>query len=240
MITRLVLTAVLCFFASVIEAAQWMRVIDKNHELKKEVIADVLAIQKSLIVPVNDIPEIAQANGFLLVPMTPEYVLSLLENKEGQIIGAYIDQTLVGYIILTEASEFQELYQDPAAGRFEMTADLPHLNNWLLDKEVGYIEQIGVKPGYSRLKVGTHLIEAGKNLRPHGLISDVFIYPIVNKASLLFFSSQGFTSPGILYQYPTANANFPYEHRTQVFSGPVFEGVSMHTIMGRPPQRIRE
>ncbi len=218
MILRLLLTIVFCFSTSCIHAVNsWISIVNKNDVSKEEIISQLLAIQKSLIVPVNNIPEAYQQTGFLLVPMTSEYILSLLENKEGQIICSYMDQTLVGYVILTEASEFKELYQDPIAGHFEMVVDLPNLNDWLSDNDVGYIEQIGVKFGYSRLGIGTQLIEAGKQLWPHGLISDVFIYPIVNGPSLHFFSSQGFKSPGILYQFPTANANFPYEHRTQVF-----------------------
>jgi ribosomal protein S18 acetylase RimI-like enzyme len=215
---RFLLTIVFCYSTLCIYADnQWISIINKNNDSKEEIISQLLAIQKSLIVPVNNIPEAYQQTGFLLVPMTQEYILSLLENKEGQIICSFMDQALVGYVILTEASEFKELYQDPVAGYFEMIVDSPNLNVWLSDNDVGYIEQIGVKFGYSRLGIGTQLIEAGKQIKPHGLISDVFIYPIVNTPSLHFFSSQGFKSPGVLYQFPKANANFPYEHRTQVF-----------------------
>lgn len=218
MILVLLLQVIFCFSSPCIIAdSRSISIIDKNHDSKEEIISQLLAIQKSLIVPVNDIPESYQQTGFLLVPMTPEYILSLLKNKEGRIICCYSDLVLVGYIILTEASEFKELYQDPIAGHFENIMEAQNLNAWLSDKDVGYIEQIGIKLGYSRQGIGTQLIEAGKQLKPHGLISDVFIYPIVNTPSLHFFSSQGFKSPGILYQFPTANANFPYEHRTQVF-----------------------
>ncbi len=214
----LLLPIILCFSTPCIHAdSHTISIINKNYDAREEIILQLLAIQKQLIVPFNDIPESYQQTGFLLVPMTPEYVLSLLENKQGQIICCYLGQVLVGYIILTEASEFKELYQNPAAGEFEMVADLPNLDAWLLDNDVGYIEQIGVKPGCSRQGIGTQLIEASKQVKPHGLISDVFIYPIVNNPSLHFFSNQGFDSPGILYQFPTANANFPYEHCTQVF-----------------------
>lgn len=142
MTLRFVLTLVFFFSTSCIYAAnQWISIIDKNHDSKEEVISQLLAIQKSLIVPVNDIPEAYQQTGFLLVPMTPEYILSLLEDKEGQIICSYMDLALVGYVILTEASEFKELYQDPVAGHFEMVIDIPNLNLWLSDNHVGYIEQ---------------------------------------------------------------------------------------------------
>lgn len=192
-------------------------VVDKNNSSADKIISDLLSLQKSLIVCPSQIPESFTQTGFLLVPMTPEYVVSLLEKKEGQIICIYLDQTLLGYIILTVATEFEELYQDIFTGRFETTLNLSNVHDWLSDPAVGYIEQIAVKPGYSRMGIGSRLIQIGKTIKPHGLISDVFVYPVKNNPSLRFFTNQGFISPGILYQYPGANANFPYEHRTQVF-----------------------
>jgi hypothetical protein len=183
-------------------------VVDKNNASYDEIILDLLSLQKSLIVCPSQIPEPFMKTGFLLVSMTSEYVASLLEKKGGQMICMYLDQTLLGYIILTEAAEFEELYQDISAGRFETTLSLSSIHDWLSDPAVGYIEQIGIRPGYSRI---------GKTIKPHGLISDVFIDPVKNNASLCFFSSQNFTSPGILYQYPGAHPNFPCEHKTRVF-----------------------
>lgn len=192
-------------------------VVDKNNSSYEKIIFDLLSLQKSLIVCPSQIPEPFIQTGFLLVPMTPEYVASLLEKKEGQIICIYLDQILLGYIILTIATEFEELYQNALTGKFETTLNLSNIHDWLSDAAVGYIEQIAVRPGYSRMGIGSRLIQIGKTIKPHGLISDVFIYPVKNNPSLSFFFSQNFTSPGILYQYPGANANFPHEHRTQVF-----------------------
>lgn len=195
-------------------------VVDKNNTSYEKTILDLLSLQKSLIVCPTAIPEQNLQTGFLLVPMSPQYVESLLKNKDGQIVCAYLDQDLVGYIILTVATEFEELYQNPLTGKFETEMDMSTLPQWLSDPSVGYIEQIGVKPGYSRMGIGSRLIQLSKEIKPHGLISDVFIYPVRNSPSLKFFLSQEFISPGILYQYPGANANFPYEHRTQVFFWP--------------------
>lgn len=192
-------------------------VVDKHSTSHDQCITDLLSLQKSLIVNPLDIPETFQQTGFLLVPMTKEYVASLLEKKEAQIVCIYSDQTLLGYIILTVATEFEDLYQNPSTGRFETAIDLKELQTWLLDPLVGYIEQIAIRPGFSRMGLGTLLIEMSKTLKTHGLISDVFIYPVKNTPSLNFFFNQSFRSPGILYQYPGANVNFPYEHRTQVF-----------------------
>jgi ribosomal protein S18 acetylase RimI-like enzyme len=199
------------------DAAPTIVVVDKSNSSYETMISDLLSLQKTLIVNPSEIPETSIQTGFLLVPMTPEYVAFLLEKKEGLIVCAYLDQTLLGYIILTMASEFEELYQNTLTGRFETSIDLTDLHHWLSDPAVGYIEQIGVRPGYSRMGIGSRLIQTSKAIKPHGLISDVFIYPVKNAASLCFFFSQGFISPGILYQYPGANINFPYEHRTQVF-----------------------
>ncbi|MBS0584768.1 MAG: GNAT family N-acetyltransferase [Verrucomicrobia bacterium] len=192
-------------------------IIDKNSPSRDDYIVDILSLQKSLIVSPEAIPEAFLQRGFLLVPMTAAYVSSLLERKEAQIVSLYLDQTLLGYIILTIASEFEELYQEPLTGSFETEKDLGEIHNWLSDPLVGYIEQIGVHSAYTRLGLGSMLIACSKALKPHGLISDVFIDPIKNSPSLSFFSSQGFTCPGILYQYPGANANFPRNHKTQVF-----------------------
>lgn len=199
------------------ELSSTIVVVNKNNPSYDKVILDLLSLQKSLIVNPSEIPEPFMQTGFLLVPMTPEYVASLLEKKEGQIICAYHNQTLLGYIILTIATEFEELYQDARTGRFATDIDLSDLHHWLSDPSVGYIEQIGVRHGYSRMRIGSRLIQTSKTLKPHGLIGDIFIYPVQNTPSVSFFYSQGFTSPGILYQYPGANANFPYEHRTKVF-----------------------
>lgn len=219
----LLLISLFCFTSALAtEATQefspTLVVIDKTNSFKTRAIQDLLSLQKSLIVSPSEIPEQYLQTGFLLVPMTPEYVTSLLEKKGGQIICAYLDQTLLGYIILTAASEFEELYQDPLTGHFEqIDIDVPNLHAWLSDPAVGYIEQIAVRPGYSRTGIGSQLIQISKKIKPHGLISDVFIYPVINNASLRFFLNQDFKSSGILYQYIGANANFPYEHRTCVF-----------------------
>jgi len=192
--------------------------IDKNSTSKNEVIHDLLALQKSLIIPSQKpIPKERAKTGFLIVSMKPEFVEHLLEKKDGCIICDYRDHTLVGYILLTDTTEFKELYQDAAIGRFETSLDLNSFETWASQPTVGYIEQIAVEPNYSRTGIGHGLMEVAKALRPDGLIADVFIYPVMNEPSLKFFSRQGFTKPGILHQTSAANSNFPYEHRTQAF-----------------------
>lgn len=193
-------------------------IIDRDRPSKQEVIHDLLLLQRSLLISSQEaLSEERAKTGFLLVSMTPEYVSHLLEQKGGRIICTYLDKTLVGYALLTDLSEFKELYQDEGTGRFETLIDLTTLDAWLADPAVGYIEQIAVKPGYSRMGIGSELIAISKVLYPQGLVADVFIDPLKNEASLSFFSHQGFLRSGLLYQDPPAHANFPYPHRTQVF-----------------------
>jgi ribosomal protein S18 acetylase RimI-like enzyme len=192
--------------------------VDKNNPSKIQVIPELLALQKSLLISLkNPIPEEFLKTGFLLVPMTTEYVSHLLEEKEGIFILAYLEQNLVGYILLTNTSNFTELYQDGSAGFLETSINFVKLQSWLNNSAVGYIEQIGVKPSYSRMGIGSQLIAKSKELKPLGLVADVFIYPVKNEASLRFFAHQGFTPSAILHQHPATNANFPYAHRTQVY-----------------------
>ena len=173
-----------------VELSTTILTIDKNSPSKNKIIHDLLALQSSLIVSSQKpIAEEFVNTGFLLVPMTQEYVFDLLELKSGQIVCAFLDKTLIGYILLTDISEFKELYQDENAGRFETSIDLPTLEAWLANPFVGYIEQIAVKPGYSRKGIGSELIAACKILKPQGLIADVFIYPVKNEPSLSFFLS---------------------------------------------------
>jgi ribosomal protein S18 acetylase RimI-like enzyme len=206
--------------SSQIQEAQTTEIVivsNSSFTLDKErVIKDLLSLQSSLIVPVqNPILENFAKKGFLLIKMTPEYVNSLLNEKNGLIVSAYQKECLVGYVLLTDISEFKELYQDETIGYIETTLNLEKLEKLLSRADVGYIEQIAVNPSFSRSKIGKRLIDECKKIKPLGLVADVFIDPLVNKASLAFFSSQGFEKSGILHQYP--RINFPHAHETQVF-----------------------
>lgn len=156
-----------------------------------------------------------QKNGFLLIRMTPDYVNTLLEEKGGQIVGAYLNHSLVGYIILTDISEFLELYHEESYGYIETTMDLNSLEKKFEELRFGYIEQIAVGLEHTRSGIGKQLMNACKQMRPDGLVADVFIFPIANTASLEFFQRVGFVKFGVLHQYP--RVNFPYAHRTQTF-----------------------
>lgn len=191
--------------------------IDQYSPSKNETIQDLLALQQSLIIPVQlPVPEENAKNGFLLIPMTPQYVNDLLEHKQGVIVAAYQEQSLLGYVLLVDVSEFQELYQNENSGYIEAAIDLSTLETLLSQPNVGYIEQIGIKPGYSKMGIGTQLINASKKLKPSGLVANVFLKPLTNEASLQFFSKQDFKKSAVLHLCP--RESFPHPHQTQVFS----------------------
>ncbi len=200
-------------FAATVEESRSVSitVIDQHSLFKSQVIDELLTLQRSLIIPPQiPIPEENAKNGYLLVQMAPEYVHHLLDKKQGIIVGAYQDHNLVGYVLLTDISEFKELYEGGKLGSIETSIDLS-----ILREQVGYIEQIAVKPGYSRRGIGRELMRVCQQIKPEGLVADVFLSPLKNTASLQFFSRLGFEQAGILHQH--ARDNFPYSHRTQIF-----------------------
>lgn len=192
-----------------------LSVFDRHSKNKDRVIKELLDVQRSLIISIQSpIPEDNAQNGYLLIRMTPEYIDNLLQNRQGQIVAAYQQEMLVGYILLTDIAEFKELYEDEEIGFIETPIDFAVLDTLLSQLEIAYIEQIAVKPGYSRQGVGKQLIEKSKKLKPGGLVADVFLEPLTNEASLQFFSKVGFEKVGVLHQYP--RNNFPHAHQTQI------------------------
>ncbi len=190
--------------------------VDKNSLLKEMVINQVLSLQHSLVIDVQQpLSKEKQKHGFLLIQTTPDYVRNLLEEKEGMIVAAYQAQSLVGYVILVAISEFKELYRHKSIGYLETECHVTAFNEILSKNGVGYIEQIAVKCEYAKKGIGRQLVNVCKELRPNGLVADVFVTPVTNTASLQFFSLLGFKAFGILHQRPTVK--FPAAHQTQVF-----------------------
>lgn len=189
-----------------------IEIIDKHHPSIHRIVTDVLAIESSLVVPLDKTATGEKHNnGFLLIQMTREYLYGLLEQNLAVIVGAFQNDTLVGYLILDKISEFQVLYQDDSTGNL----DSPLLDEVISKSpQIGYIEQIGIKPGFARLGIGSKLIAASKQIKPQGLIADVFLSPVTHESSLHFFTRQGFVTSGTLHQAP--RKDFPYPHRTQV------------------------
>lgn len=210
------------FFLSWVEPSRHQRteimLIDKASPLKEVAIEDVLFLQKSLLVdPLLPIPEPNQKTGFLLMPMTPSFILSLLEEKEGMIIGAYQNENLVGYVLLTHADEFKTLYESQMA---DTLLDPDLFEEDLLQNASGYIEQIAIKPGYSRKGIGTLLINTCKKLKPDGLVSDVCMAPIQNEPTLRFLLEQGFTPLGTIYREPVDEFPFARQNQALIWKRP--------------------
>lgn len=199
-----------------IENHVYIQISDAHSSNLDTVIAEVLLLQGTLIIdPHNEnIPPEFQENGFLLIKMKDEYARNLLTAKQGKIIGAYSSGVLIGYVLLTEIDEFMSLYHDLAIGNFDCTMSLEEFEDYFAHRQVGYIEQIAVRRGCAKRGVGAAMLKAAQELTPDGLVADVFIDPIVNSASLAFFSKSGFADIGILHQ--NAKPGF-FAHQTRVF-----------------------
>ena len=193
-----------------------LETIDKDSPLLERTIKEILDIQYSLIIDPFDqpLPENFENDGFILVKMTPDYVRSLITESNASIIAAYEGINMVGYILLTEIDEFYDLYSYPDIGMLELPFPKKNLESFLNEKKVMYIEQISIKPGFSKRGIGTLLVNECKRQSPYGLVADVFIEPITNRPSLAFFSQKGFQKIGILHQEPR---NGFFRHKTQVF-----------------------
>lgn len=190
-------------------------VVDNNHPSKDRILAEVLELERSLVVPLDSKCPVEQMqNGCLLIQMTPEYIHNLLQQKKGRVFAAFQNETLVGYAVLDEISEFTTLFKDEQIGRVESSLDANALGELFSRPKIGYIEQIAVRSDCARMGVGSQLIRAIKEYKSDGLIVDVFIFPVVNEPSLHFFASHGFKQKGILHQAP--RDDFPYPHRTQI------------------------
>lgn len=192
-----------------------IKIIDSTTENKDEVIKEILSLQGALLAnPYADyLPETCETNGFILIKMTQEYVRDLLDKKHARIICANSSMQLLGYLILTDISEFMDLYHDSTIGFFESLMSVGRFEYYFLSQSVGYIEQIAVKAGFSKMGIGKALVESCKDLIRTGLVTDVFIQPHINKASLAFFAKQEFVEIGTLHQ--EAKADFP-AHQTRV------------------------
>src|SRR5262249_41853364 len=154
-----------------------------------------LAMRRPWIVdPSQELPALASLYGFLLFDAIPQNLKNYLGKHKGKIVAAYLDQELVGYLALTDASGFTNFYRNKTFlspdGKEHLEIDFPH-------EQAGFIAEMGVKIGYQQKGIGSALVKAAKHLTPKGLIADIFIYPLFNKASLAFFSKKDFLEVGI-------------------------------------------
>ena len=177
-----------------------LQIID-NPASKEDLIRELLTLRQPLVVDFSEkeLPDLASFYGFLFPPTTLDRVKLFFEKYEGKIITAYLDEELVGFLALTDASVFTELYHEPNYGSFDCTENLDTLEQDFLTKRIGYVTEIAVKTGYCKKGIGTSLLNAAKRLMPQGLVADIYLYPFANNASLSFFAKKKFREIGTLY-----------------------------------------
>jgi len=177
-----------------------LRIID-DPASKEDLLREILTLRHPLVVDFTEkeLSPIASLYGFLFPPTTLERVKFFFEKYEGKIITAYLNEELVGFLALTNASVFTELSHDPNYGSFTCTENLVALEQDFLTKRIGYVTEIAVKPGYYKKGIGTSLIHAAKRLMPQGLVADIFVYPFANNASLSFFAKKNFREIGVFH-----------------------------------------
>ncbi len=174
-------------------------ITDKHSSDKEEVISNLLLLQHDWQIDIrayssqND-----TGNGFLFVRMQPEFIHHLVEHKNAIIISASTDKELVGYIILTDITEFFDLYMHTPIRTFECLVNQSVFEKYLDEHTVRYVEQIAVKRDQAHKGIGTNLLNKAKSMSPSGIVAAVLTKPVPNSASLDFFTKNQFIDMGTL------------------------------------------
>lgn len=178
---------------------QTLHITDKHSPDKEAVIADLLSLQQTWQIDIREKQPLQLAqNGFLFVRMKPEFIRDLIDNKNATIIWASCDETFAGYLILTEITEFFDLYRDSPIRTFDCLMPQGLFEKYLMANNVKYIEQIAVNRSLTHAGIGTALMNEAKGLSPKGLVAAVITQPIRNQASLEFFAGHTFAVMGHL------------------------------------------
>lgn len=201
-----------------------IQIIENDASNNEEIILGLLKLQSSLMLPpASENPDLKWAEkGYLLIRTNPDFLRNLIHERKARVVAAFFGGELVGYAILTEISEFIKLYQNPLIGKIESKFNI---EEFIKKQNIKYVEQIAVKPGIKR-GIGSALLEKCKELSPEGLIADIFIKPIKNKASLLFFAKKGFIEVGTLKL--EAGKGFVAHQTRIVLWSPVFSQETPH------------
>ncbi len=166
--------------------------LDKQH-----VIEQVLEIQKSWKVDLRKIPSKESfESGFLFVSMKDEELIALLETKDAEILWIDDEDKLAGYLILTQISEFFDLYKGSMIRSFSFTGDLDSFEQNL--QMMRYVEQIAVRKECSGKGYGSLLLANAKDISPNGLIAAILTKPFPNNASKALFLKNDFKCVGTL------------------------------------------
>jgi len=178
------------FFFPLLGYTAMIEVINTYSKKADERIAEILAIQKSLYLPLETTKIPAHAkNGFLSIQFGAEYLRELFD-RGGRFILACEQDQVVGYLLLARMTEYLDWARPQ---RFESTWDLESLGG------IQYIDQIAVSPKFAKHGIGSALVAQAKKLSPQGLCTDILVEPCSNEASLQFFTTRGFSQIGIMH-----------------------------------------
>lgn len=164
-----------------------IKVVDRSN-VSKSIIHDVLKLQKTLV----KTKDTANGNtGFLISLFKLHELLELVSKQEGLLICAYDSNKLIGYLLKTSISEFENLVNNAQNCRFAPNSPISYEN-------LDYLYQIASHPAYrkngiSRLLFSSLLQNTNKNI-----LTDVLIDPVRNTASLNFFYKLGFKKHGLI------------------------------------------
>ncbi len=171
------------------DASFSLQIIDVDSVNKEAIIEEILTIQKSLLIPLEEttMPSFAQT-GFITIQRSPQYLLKFLE--KGIIIVAYHQNQMVGYLSLEEIDG----YIDWARGRrLDAERSLDSLDG------VKYIDQVAALTTFANQEIETVLINLAKELSPYGIMTDTLAKPYPNLAAMALFRKNGFVNLGTLY-----------------------------------------
>ena len=168
------------------------------REIDETVIADVLALQKSLLINRTQSvkPEQTQG-GFLVVEKSADDLREFIRSG-GEILAQYESGVLVGYVMLTSVQVLERAY---TAGYAELSLEMAE-KKWheYIKHSNHYIQQIAVAPEKRRSGVGQALVSACREMSPGGVAADILFAPtpFVNSTSYKFFIQNGFRDAGSL------------------------------------------
>jgi hypothetical protein len=165
------------------------QIINADSNNKETIIAEILSIQDSLLIPLNtaQIHTLTQTN-FIIIHRSSQYLLKLLE--KGIFIVAYYQKQMVGYLLLDEIDGYIKWAQ---GRRFDGKQSIDSLGS------VKYIDQVAVLTSFEQKGIETALINHAKECSPTGIMTDILAKPFPNLSSMNLFQNNGFVNLGTLY-----------------------------------------
>lgn len=171
-----------------------LSILDSSSTIKELVVHEVLNLHKALLAePITDAEYEAKYKdtGFLSLCISYEEFLERLD--EGSLIIIARQQgVLVGYLLLSELDRLFEWLKQVKHLEILSHISRKELERTYRKKHVKVLTQIAVTPSLIKRGVGRLLVDYAKKLAPLGMLTTIRYKPVANKASLAFFSKQGF------------------------------------------------